>query len=363
MSKNLDVNECEIGGVRPRCSNIELYRIIVMISIICHHYVVNSGLIEVLLEDPSFSHSIPYILFGMWGKTGINCFVMITGWYMCKSNISIRKFLKLLFQIEFYNILISSILYFTHVVDYNFKDYIKDMLPIKNLYTDFASCFLVFYLFIPFLNILIRNMNRIQHSILLLLCISTYTLCPFLHFEVGMNYVGWFVIIYIISSYLRIYSGRFQDNSRFWLICSLASVFGAVLSVLFFSQTERPYRFVSDSNQIFALLVAVSTFMCFRCLPIRYSKIINSIGAATFGVLLIHANNGAMRQWLWRNMVDCVGHYSANVYITYSIFVVLLIFLICVIIDLIRSYFIEKPFFSLLDKHYNMVIKYDNIFK
>jgi membrane-associated HD superfamily phosphohydrolase len=178
-----------------------------------------------------------------------------------------------------------------------------------------------------------------------------------------MNYVGWFVIIYIISSYLRIYSGRFQDNSRFWLICSLASVFGAVLSVLFFSQTERPYRFVSDSNQIFALLVAVSTFMCFRCLPIRYSKIINSIGAATFGVLLIHANNGAMRQWLWRNMVDCVGHYSANVYITYSIFVVLLIFLICVIIDLIRSYFIEKPFFSLLDKHYNMVIKYDNIFK
>jgi hypothetical protein len=178
-----------------------------------------------------------------------------------------------------------------------------------------------------------------------------------------MNYVGWFMIIYIISSYLRIYSGKMHDNFRFWLICSFVSVFGAILSVVVFSQTERPYRFVSDSNQIFALSVAVSTFMCFRRLPIGYSKIINSIGAATFGVLLIHANNGAMRQWLWRNQVDCVGHYIANSYITYSILVVLLIFFTCVIIDLVRSYFIEKPFFSLFDKYYNKILRYDNILK
>lgn len=33
---------------QPRSSNLELYRIIVMFMIICHHYVVNSGLMSVM---------------------------------------------------------------------------------------------------------------------------------------------------------------------------------------------------------------------------------------------------------------------------------------------------------------------------
>ena len=38
--------------VKERSSNLELYRIIVMLSIVAHHYVVNSGLMEVLKQDP-----------------------------------------------------------------------------------------------------------------------------------------------------------------------------------------------------------------------------------------------------------------------------------------------------------------------
>lgn len=81
---------------KTRNSNLELYRIIVMILIVAHHYVVNSGLMDELVKDPLSSKSLFFYLFGMWGKTGINCFVMITGYFMCKSHITIRKFLKLL---------------------------------------------------------------------------------------------------------------------------------------------------------------------------------------------------------------------------------------------------------------------------
>lgn len=78
-------------GGRPgkvRDSNIELYRIITMLFIIAHHYVVNSGLISAdgpIYSDISSWRSIFLLLFGAWGKTGINCFVLITGYYMCKS--------------------------------------------------------------------------------------------------------------------------------------------------------------------------------------------------------------------------------------------------------------------------------------
>ena len=76
-----------------RNSSLELFRIITMLVIIAHHYVVNSGLTEVLQQNTSVSfNSVFLCLFGWGGKTGINCFVLITGYFMCKSNITLKKF-------------------------------------------------------------------------------------------------------------------------------------------------------------------------------------------------------------------------------------------------------------------------------
>ena len=59
---------------KQRNSNLELYRIIVMLSIVAHHYVVNSGLVGGVIDEQYVSaNSLFYWLFGMWGKTGINC--------------------------------------------------------------------------------------------------------------------------------------------------------------------------------------------------------------------------------------------------------------------------------------------------
>ena len=73
-----------------RNSNLELYRIIVMLLIVAHHYVVNSGVIEIASEYPTSLRSLYYYLFGAWGKVGINCFVLITGYFMCEREISFR---------------------------------------------------------------------------------------------------------------------------------------------------------------------------------------------------------------------------------------------------------------------------------
>lgn len=110
--------------------------------------------------------------------------------------------------------------------------------------------------------------------------------------------------------------------------------------------------FVSDSNKFFAVVVAVSTFLWFKNLNIPNSKVINAVGGSTFGVLLIHANSDAMRQWLWKDTVDCVGHYELPLMqlIFFSVGVVLLVFFTCILIDRIRIRFIEKPFFRWYDK-------------
>jgi hypothetical protein len=84
---------------------------------------------------------------------------------------------------------------------------------------------------------------------------------------------------------------------------------------------------------------------------IKYSRVINAFGAGTFGVLLIHANSDVMRSWLWKDIVDAVGHYSLPfpALVLYSLGVVIVIFIVCNLIDQIRIATIEKWFFNWYD--------------
>lgn len=93
-----------------RQSNIEAFRIVCMLFIIAHHFVVHTGLVgEPMLSDPRNASSLFLSVLGMWGKTGINCFLMITGYFMCKKDISINKWYRLYLQILFYNFIISTL--------------------------------------------------------------------------------------------------------------------------------------------------------------------------------------------------------------------------------------------------------------
>lgn len=67
-------------GEGVRNSNIELFRILSMLMIVAHHYVVSLG-ISTILDVKSVIEIKDYflLLFGWGGKTGINCFVLITG--------------------------------------------------------------------------------------------------------------------------------------------------------------------------------------------------------------------------------------------------------------------------------------------
>ena len=156
MKEFVEVNKIE----KKSESNIELYRIVLMLLIIAHHYVVNSGLLEVMYANPLSSKSIFLFLFGSWEKIGINCFLLITGYFMCKSKITMNKFLKLLLEVEFYKIVFYAIFCLTGVTTFGIKAFIKAILPVKSVAQSFTGCFLLFYLFIPYINKLIENLNK-----------------------------------------------------------------------------------------------------------------------------------------------------------------------------------------------------------
>ncbi len=344
-------------SAKVRESNLELFRIITMLLIVAHHYVVNSGLLTPIRTEPFSNQSIFLLLFGAWGKTGINCFLLITGYFMCKSSITLRKFLKLLFQIEFYNILIFLILAFTGYLNLkNINDY-ASLIPIWNIGKNFSSCFLIFYLCIPFLNILINNMNQKQHKKLLYLVGIFYVIMGSLpKFTISFNYVTWFCILYFIGSYIRLYPLKLFENHKTRSIFFIGSILLSCLSIILFNYISFKYGIkvefflLADSNKILAVLTSINAFIYFKHLNIPYNKIVNTIAATTFGVLLIHANSDAMHQWLWKDFLNNVGQYGTDNMYLHAILSVICIFAICSLIDFIRIKLLEEPLFKYLDK-------------
>ena len=368
----------KLGGAvskAPRSSNLELYRIVCMLMIVAHHYVVNSGLASKggpFWSDFTSGNSFFLLLFGAWGKTGINCFLMITGYFMCTSKITLRKFLKLMGQIYLYSSLIFILLFLYDYESLSAPQLVKLIFPLWGFKTNFISCFIGFWLTIPFLNILVRNMTKRQHECLLFLLFGMFTILGSIPtFLIGMEYIIWFGIIYLLASYIRLYPRPVFENRKIWGWLTLLGIFLAVMSVIamrilvpvslinYFVEGNKivslSYYFVADSNKIFAVIIALCSFLWFKNMKIGYNKIINAFGAGTFGVLLIHANSDAMRQWLWKDFVDVIGHYktlTTGELALYSICVVLAIFVICNLIDQFRIATLEKWFFNWYDSKF-----------
>ncbi len=358
-----------MGQTKVRESNIELFRIIVMLLIVAHHYVVNSGLIGMnsgpILENVTSFKSIFLLIFGAWGKTGINCFVMITGYFMCTSNITLKKFVKLLGTVMFYNVLIYIIFTLTPYACFSFKDLIFAFIPIKSVSAGFTSAYLLFFLTIPFLNILIKNLTEKQHILLILLTTFIYVFfgtLPF--FNVTMNYVSWFIVLYFMASFIRLYPKKIFSNTKLWGFATLIFFTISVLSILFGIAIsgkmgrDMSYYFVTDSNTFLAVMLGASSFLFFKNIKIKTSKFINTVSATCFGVLQIHANSDTMRMWLWGTLLNNIKAYYSEYMILHAVLSVIGIFTVCSVIELLRVRFIEKPFFKLWDKHYENICTY-----
>ena len=348
---------------KERDSNLELYRIITMLAIVAHHYVVNSGLTSAngaLYQHPTSLRTLFLLIFGAFGKTGINCFLLITGYFMCKSQITCKKFVKLFAEVVFYDVLFNTIFWMTGYAPFTLDSFIKNILPFTSIAQNFTGCYLVFFLFIPFLNKLIHNLTQKQHLYLILICGFTYIFMGTIPiFKVTMNYVSWYIVLFFIASYIRLYPAKIFNNTKLWGLLSLISISLLILSVFYCmwagikTNNFKPYSYAQDSNTFLAVSTAITTFLFFKNVKIRHNKVINLFASTTFGVLLIHAAGNNMRKWLWKDILNNVGMYSSKFMPLHAIGSVIGIFVICSLLDMLRMKYIETPFFVLWDKHYD----------
>lgn len=331
-----------------------------MLIIVAHHYVINSGLIECINSQLTPTYKDYFLLlFGWGGKTAINCFVMITGYFMCKSRITVKKYIKLLAEVEFYKLAIFIIFWLSGYEPFTIKGMFKTVFPFFTIADGFTSCFLLFYLFIPFLNKLLLLLSEKEYISLIGICMFIYTVLPsFAKANVTFNYITWFCVVYIIAAYFRLYPHKWMDNTKIFVISTLIMLglsWGSIILIRLIEQhfelsNGHEYFFVSDSNKVLAVLTAICAFLLFKNLKIKHNTFINAIASSTFGVLLLHANSDTMRRWLWNDAVHNVRFYETNMIIFHALVTVFSIYIICILIDQVRIKFVERPFILMIDK-------------
>lgn len=338
-----------------RSSNLELARIVAMLSIVAHHYVVNSGAIEAISQAGEGPNALLLQLWGMWGKTAINVFVLITGYFMCEKDFRWRRVAKLVFQIEFWKVALLPLFLFAGLP---LKAGIKGalsiaFLPLLSVNDGFTASFLVFYLAMPFLKLLIDSGGRSMHAAALGLLLAVDTVSfTFFRNSAAFTEVSWYCALFLIAAWLRRYPPAFIDDNRACRDLFAGSVALAVATVLAIDALcaalgvpwfEKGLYFVDQSGKAMALAVGLACFLFFRTAPIPQSRPINAVASTTFGVLLVHANSDAMRKVLWQDLLDVPAAYGfpLSLLVLHAVGSMLGVFAASSLLDWLRLSYIE----------------------
>lgn len=340
---------------RVRSSNFELLRILSMFLIVMHHYSAQGvgGLTEHAL---TVNKTLEYIL-SLGGKIGVNCLVLITGYFMVGTSIKYMKLLKLIFEVFFYSVLCMLVFYGFGLSAFDPKVLKESLFPLTYDMYWFATAYVVLYLLSPFINILIRGLNQKNHLKLILLLVILWSVFPAFTFGQAPGYssLGWFFLIYLIGAYIKLYPHRLFDNLKITLPTACLSYGVIVLSVIvldylgiknsFFAEHATYLR---EMNMFPTLLCSVSIFLIFKNLNIGKVKAINTIAASTFGVYLIH-NNYFVGPFLWQKVFFNAAYLDSPYLLPHAILTVIIVFCGCTVIDQIRLNLVEKPLFGLLE--------------
>lgn len=338
-----------------RSSNLELLRIIAMLGIVFSHYHFYLG--DLMGANPTSSMSVYHYSIGMGGKIGINTFMLITGYFMCIKDISLKKYIKLIAWVYFYNIIIQGTFMALGGIKIGFSSLLDIIFPFRTINMDcFVTDFMWFYLFIPFVSILIRNLTKEQHLRLTMLCLIMfigYNTIP--TFSTEMSPVTWFVVIMLVASYVRMHEPSVLNYSPLvWFGGALFLILCAIVSILLLGRHgQNPRLLFADGNSLLAFLIAFALFMTFIKMELPYNKWINLYGGAAFGVLLIHSNCWPMRELIFMKIFD-TQYYFIEGNIWMPIVSCLSIYFVCGTIEIFRQKYLEQPMLNVLYKFFRI---------
>ncbi|MBQ4068008.1 MAG: acyltransferase [Lachnospiraceae bacterium] len=336
--------------MKTRNSNLEMLRILCMLMIISHHYSVH-GFASFGLTYGTNRHLVDILSMG--GKLGVNIFVLISGYFVIKTEISIYKIISIIVQTWFYSIGILVLFLTVLSTEKTIEgiDIKKSIMPLSYQTYWFVTCYVILMILTPYINILVNNISKKMHCKLIVIFLCMWSVIPSIFRENLLMYseLGWFVLLYFIATYIRKYVDNDKINLKKHIGITILSGVLLVVSVVMLDCIGRTYmieelsvmrRWYSSMNSVIVIVLSIELFLVFLAMKEKSNRFVNTIASATFGVYLIH-DNFLLRPYIWDVIFKNKEMYSSQYLIVHAICTISIIFVVCLIIDLIRQLLVK----------------------
>ncbi|MBR6165047.1 MAG: acyltransferase [Clostridia bacterium] len=328
---------------QERNSGLDALRIISMMMIITLHILSHGG----LSDQVEFGSKEYFVTnsFRAFSDMGVNCFILISSYFLCNMNFSIKRVLNIETQVLFYSII--GIALYSVYAGVDIKQIVQSITPVISGEYWFVTYYMLVLLFSPFLNFFIHKTTKQQLKRILVLLIFVYSIIPSVFvwsksfFSQGNDFY-WFLTLYFIGAYLRLHYIHSKPKVLFVIIPCLATVLAEYVMIklcIMFGYGDQ-HRFLFFNNNPLFLFASICLFLVFLDIRIQNSiciRLINLLASCSFGVYLIH-DNPCLRPVLWKTINPSQFH-DKNLFIMIVCILgtVVGIYIACAIIDYIRQ--------------------------
>ena len=342
---------------KERSANVELLRIVAMFLIVLSHFATHGRFIFV---DNQITTNYLFVnLIKMGGKIGVNIFLLISGYFLVKSNFKLSKAIKLYLQILSYSVILSIIMLLCKKMTLSYENIINYLFPLSHGVWWFATTYFIMYLLVPYLNKLLNSLSKEEYKKLIITTTILFSIIPTIFVSAYVSNLTWFIALYCLGGYIQLHGLKIENMSSIRiLLMSLTIVLvnfggfvlikiGLINNVL---DEFSPTTFY-DMYRIPILVISLLLFLYFKKIKVSHATLVNTIASTTFGIYLIH-DYPLIRVLIWdigfRN-----SQFTENAYLPLiAICETLIVFIVCSAIELIRRKTIEPIYMNIIEKKY-----------
>lgn len=344
-------------AAKARMSNLELLRIVSMFFVVLYHFANRVGASTTVATGLSVNRMF-LLGAGLLGELGNALFVLISGYFLVNSAFSARRLLRLWAQTLFYSLLFAA-LFALGGRAISGRELLRVCLPVLSNDYWFITCYVIFSLFAPFVNRMLRALSRGEFVRLLATMLVIFSLLPTVFNRggaFGFSKLADFLMFYCLGAYVRMYPDAlraFQRPRRCFAaaacVFALHIVYLALCCVFEGRSSLLEATRLSRMSFVPQVLLAFALFLGFARLRMPCVRWVNTAASAVFGVFLIHYNL-FVRDWLTEHLIEFPGMRSAATMIPATLASVLPAYLACTLIDLARQRFVEPLYMRLVDR-------------
>ncbi len=337
--------------VKKRNVSLDLLRILSMLLIILLHSVDHSGVLEQAAVSTTPMQLYVRFVY-MLVQVCVNCYVLLSGYFLVKSEFKLQKLFALWMEVVFYSAVIRLLFMVVGYKPISIGSIISCFVPVFTGRYWFITIYFGLYLIAPFLNVTIHAMNKKQHTMLNVLLFFLFSVCVSAHPSMaGMNSGGgwglaWFVVLYFFAAWFRLY---YQPNHRYVgkLLLWVGISMGVAMVYVFVGSKINLARVISENwyryDSVPTCIATLCLFAAFLNINIEgkwISKLITIVAPTTLGAYLIHAH-ADFSPWSWE-VLNLPEKMNSAFFCLIQMGVVLVIYIGCTVVDLLRKNTVGK---------------------